>query len=63
MIGSRWAMRLRSVLIGESGPKKSLRLSPFPLGPAPIRCSVGCHVTSPRVGWPDTRLSRLSAAR
>ena len=26
-------MRLRSVLISESGPEKSLRLSPFPLGP------------------------------
>jgi hypothetical protein len=36
-------MRLRSVPIGESGLEKSLRLSPFPLGLAPIRCSVGCQ--------------------
>ena len=36
-------MRLRSVPIGESGPEKSLRLSPFPLGLAPIQCSVGCQ--------------------
>ena len=30
-------MRLRSVLIGESGPKTSLRLSPFPLGPNTVQ--------------------------